>query len=76
MTRTARWCAERRGQLAVEIEQRLDDPFDYAAEDRLLADWRQCQHVLLARHRRVQPVRTHAYAHPKAPGLEFDHRGR
>jgi dTDP-D-glucose 4,6-dehydratase len=76
MAETVRWYAERRSQLAKEIEQRLDDPFDYAAEDRLLADWRRCQRVLLARHYRADPVRPHAYAHPKAPSLGLDHRGR
>lgn len=76
MTRTVHWYAERRGQLAAEIEQRLGDPFDYAAEDCLLVDWRRCQRVLLAKHHRAEPFRAHAYAHPKAAGLGLDHRGR
>jgi nucleoside-diphosphate-sugar epimerase len=73
---TARWYASRRDQLAPAIEERLGDPFDYDAEDRLASDWRKCREELLARHFRPCAVRRHAYAHPSAPGLGVDHRGR
>jgi nucleoside-diphosphate-sugar epimerase len=76
MAATARWYAERRELLASEIEKKLGDPFDYAAEDRLAADWRQISQSLLARHGREYAELPHPYPHPKKPGLAQDERGR
>jgi hypothetical protein len=76
MAATVRWYAERRELLAAGIEKTLGDPFDYAAEDRLVADWRQISRSLFARHGREYAELPHPYPHPKKPGLAQDERGR
>jgi nucleoside-diphosphate-sugar epimerase len=76
VTATVQWYAERRNELAGDIEKRLDDPFDYPAEDRLVSEWRQSIEPLLARYGRDHVQHAHPYAHPQAPGLAQDHRGR
>lgn len=76
MTATVQWYAGRRSELAAEIEKRLEDPFDYAAEDRLAVDWRRCSESLLAQHGREFVRRPHPYPHPQTPGLARDHHNR
>ncbi|SPP98121.1 NAD-dependent epimerase/dehydratase family protein [Bradyrhizobium vignae] len=76
MTNSVQWYAERRAALAAAIEKELGDPYDYAAEDRLVAEWRQGSQALLARHKREYVERPHPYPHPRTPGLPQDHRGR
>lgn len=76
MTETVRWYAERRAQLAPAIEERLGDPFDYDAEDRLVRDWQRCMGELTAHHSRPVMPRPHPYPHPKVAGLGRDHRSR
>ena len=73
---TVRWYVDRRDTLAAKIESRLGDPFDYDAEDRLVADWRQACAQLLATHAREHVDQSHPYAHPQAPGQTQDHLGR
>jgi hypothetical protein len=76
MTATVRWYVDHRDKLAAGIEERLGDPFDYPAEDRLAAEWHQLSHALMARHGREDIRRPHPYPHPKQPSLGQDHRGR
>jgi hypothetical protein len=76
VTATVQWYAYRRDVLAADIEKRLGDPFDYPAEDRFVAEWRQSIEPLLARYGRDHVQHAHPYAHPQAPGLAQDHRGR
>lgn len=76
VTKTVQWYAERRDLLASEIEKRLDDTFDYAAEDRLVSEWHKSIELLLTRYGREHVQHAHPYAHPQAPGLVQDHRGR
>jgi hypothetical protein len=76
VTATVQWYAKRRDVLGADIEKRLDDPFDYPTEDRLVSEWRQSIQSLLARYGRDHVQHAHPYAHPQAPGLAQDHYGR
>jgi len=58
-----------------DVEQRLQDRFDYAAEDRLIAAWREAAATVAAIPIAERAERAHPYAHPKKPG-ERDHRNR
>ncbi len=58
-----------------DLEQRLQDRFDYAAEDRLIAAWREAAASVAAIPVAERAERAHPYAHPKKPG-ERDHRNR
>lgn len=75
VARTVRWYADHPLERGGEIERRMLDVFDYAAEDRMIA--------LAARHAEelaaidvVAPDEAHPYAHPKEQGMKRDHRGR
>ena len=59
-----------------EIERRLQDPFNYAAEDHLIAAYADSMQRVAAIPFEVQTDRPHPYAHPKEPGQERDHRER
>lgn len=52
------------------------DPFDYAAEDRLVAAYRAGIADIQAKAPFARPTYHHSYAHPKKPGEGPDHRGR
>ncbi len=76
IARTARWYVEHPPEHGGEIEQRLQDPFDYEAEDKLIA-------ILQEARERAQAITTHQieaiphpYPHPKEPNLQRDHRNR
>ena len=73
---TVRWYVEHPLERGGETERRLDDPFDYAAEDAAVESFaaalRAVPRVSAARMR----DRPHAYAHPREPGLARDHRAR
>lgn len=76
IAKTSRWYVEHRPEPGGEIEQRLQDRFDYDAEDKLIA-------ILEDARRRAQAIKTHEitpmhhpYPHPKEPGLQRDHRNR
>ena len=73
---TARWYAEHPLPRGGEIEQRLRDPFDYAAEDRLAAIYRESLVRMSEVRFGIDESRPHVYAHPREPGLNRDHRGR
>lgn len=67
LRRTIQYYLENRPEPAGEIERQLGDPFDYAAEDLLIAEFRKSEEHLLS-----LPFagyeRRHPYAHPKKPG--------
>ena len=87
IARTARWYADNRPD--DQVAERLNDPFDYAWEDRMiaqasasLAQWRAVADEgrpdrggmgRTASGRRFLP---HPYAHPKDANQTQDHRGR
>jgi len=57
-----------------EIEQRLDDPFDYDAEDKLIAEYEKNLEKLSAMV--PESEWRHPYPHPDKPGAKRDQRGR
>jgi len=73
--RTARWYIEHQPERGGDIEQRLQDHFDYATEDQLAAIYREAMTRARAFHREVIPT-PHPYPHPKEPNLVRDHRNR
>lgn len=52
------------------------DPFNYAAEDRLIAAYEKAIEEIERVAPFELPEASHLYAHPKKPGLELDHKGR
>ncbi len=76
VARTVRWYVEHRPAPGGEIEKRLQDPFDYDAEDQLVAIYRECiERMSSVGFARTAPM-PHPYPHPKVPGQRRDHRGR
>jgi nucleoside-diphosphate-sugar epimerase len=59
--RTVRWLAENRPPPGGTVERRLQDPFDYAAEDRLVACWREARVALASVAFDVEPGYGGAY---------------
>ena len=72
---TIDWLLENRPDPGGEIEQRLQDPFDYSGEDRLIRVWRESVERVMEVPFDVIGDRPHPYAHPKKPG-QRDHRNR
>lgn len=65
-----RWLVDHRPEPGGEEEQQLGDPFDYAAEDRLLAAW-DGMATALSRVEYALPVAAHRYRHPTAQDQEW-----
>lgn len=61
LARTARWLAEHQPERGGVVERRLQDPFDYEAEDRLAAAWREARAQLAAVPFAVEPGYSGAY---------------
>jgi nucleoside-diphosphate-sugar epimerase len=59
-----------------DIERTLGDAFDYAAEDRLIAAYRQGLELMRAAAGQSVETDWHPYAHPKEAGQQRDQRGR
>lgn len=76
MARTARWYVDHRPEPGGEIERRLGDPFDYAAEDELMDRFAAVTAELADLGQRRTGVSHHPYPHPVDPGLARDHRDR
>lgn len=76
LARTARWYVEHPPERGGELEQKLGDAFDYAAEDELMDRYlaRVAELRPLAERCRVETH--HPYAHPTQAGLTRDHRNR
>ena len=72
---TVRWYIEHQPERNGDIEQRLQDAFDYEAEDQLAAIYREAMGRAQSFRREVVPT-PHPYPHPKQPGLARDHRNR
>lgn len=72
---TVDWLLENAPAAGGDIEQKLQDRFDYALEDRLIAAWRAAASTVAAIPIEGIAERPHPYAHPKKPG-ERDHRNR
>lgn len=76
IAKTAHWYVENQPERGGEIEQRLQDPFDYTAEDQIIEILRDAgrRAAAVVTHELV-PI-PHPYPHPKEPGLQRDHRNR
>lgn len=72
---TVDWLLENRPALGGDLEQRLQDPFDYPGEDRLIDVWQESVERIKLVPFEIAPDTPHPYAHPKKPG-ERDHRNR
>ncbi len=74
LPKVVRWYVEHQPERGGAIEQSLQDPFDYTAEDQLVAIYTACVQQLQAVPFERGSV-YHPYAHPTKPG-ERDHRQR
>ncbi|MGO9058186.1 MAG: NAD-dependent epimerase/dehydratase family protein [Candidatus Binataceae bacterium] len=74
--RTIQWYLDHPLERGGDMEQRLLDPFDYAAEDRLASIAREYYKQMAAVEVRKPGPSGHPYPHPKEPGLARDHRNR
>jgi nucleoside-diphosphate-sugar epimerase len=76
IVRSVRWYLQNQPERGGEIEKRLQDPFDYPAEDKLVAIYRESiERMAAVRFGKVPPT-PHPYPHPKVPGQARDHRNR
>jgi nucleoside-diphosphate-sugar epimerase len=76
IAKTAQWYVAHQPEPGGEIEQRLQDPFDYATEDSLIEILRSARQQARAVAAREITWLAHPYPHPKKPGLMRDHRNR
>jgi hypothetical protein len=76
LARTARWYVDHRPEPGGEIEERLGDPFDYAAEDELIDRYRALVDEVATVAKRDTGFGHHPYPHPTEAGLVRDHRNR
>jgi nucleoside-diphosphate-sugar epimerase len=74
--KTVQWYLEHQPERGGEIEGWLQDPFNYEAEDRLVAAYKESMQHLSNIHIDDEIDRRHPYPHPKEPGLVRDHRNR
>ena len=76
LRKTVQWLLKNRPAPGDEVEVRLQDPFDYAGEDRLAAAYKESIQRMAAVPFNIDTSRPHPYAHPKEPGQQRDHRAR
>jgi nucleoside-diphosphate-sugar epimerase len=76
LAKTVQWYLAHPPERGGEIEKRLQDPFNYEAEDQLVAIFKDSLQRMAAIPFDVASDRPHPYAHPKAPGQQRDHRDR
>jgi nucleoside-diphosphate-sugar epimerase len=76
LERTVRWYVAHPPAPGSDIERALGDPFDYAAEDRLIGAYRQGLALLRAATPETAAIDWHPYAHPREAGQDRDQRGR
>src|SRR5262249_651855 len=76
LAKTTHWYLEHSPERGGEIEQRLQDPFNYVAEDQLVAVFKESLQRMAAIPFDIEINRPHPYAHPKARGQHGDHRDR
>lgn len=76
LARTVRWYLDNRPPADGDVERALGDPFDYAAEDRLIAAYRQSMALMRAASEDMPAAAWHPYAHPREAGTARDQRGR
>ncbi len=64
---TVQWILENSPILSKEWEEQMEDTFDYAAEDELIACWKEAYKTLSSVEFKTKPP-AHAYRHPRTPG--------
>jgi nucleoside-diphosphate-sugar epimerase len=76
LRRTVKWYLKNRPTPGGEVEIRLQDPFNYQAEDQII----KLYHKLVNDIHNIVPFKLpdvfHPYAHPKIQGQKRDHRER
>ena len=72
LERSVRWLIGHRLEPGGEEEQKIGDPFDYAAEDALLERWASARSGLGPIEPQL-PERAHIYRHPRRPGEPWRH---
>ncbi|MEH6543763.1 MAG: hypothetical protein V7721_07455 [Porticoccaceae bacterium] len=72
---TVDWLLENRPKPGGDLEARMQDPFNYEGEERLVNAWNASLDELKKIPFDINKDRPHPYAHPKKPG-EKDHRNR
>lgn len=76
MARTARWYVDNPLPPGGHMEEQLGDPFDYQAEDRLIAVALEARERLGEAALASTAELAHPYPHPTEAGQATDHRGR
>ena len=76
LARTVQWYLANPPERGGDIERALGDIFDYAAEDRLIAAYRQGQALLRSAAGEAPKIDWHPYAHPREAGKQRDQRNR
>ncbi len=76
LAKTVHWYVKNQPESGGEIEKRLQDPFNYPAEDQFVAAFKESLKRIEEIPFDIQTERPHAYAHPKEPSQQRDHRGR
>lgn len=66
MRRSVDWLVANRPAPGSEADIQLGDPFDYAREDRLIANWQACRGGMATIDYPLPPP-AHIYRHPKTP---------
>lgn len=66
LAETVDWLIAHRPERGGEDERQIGDPFDYEAEDRLIASWRRALAGVSGGRELGHPG--HPYRHPKKPG--------
>lgn len=72
---TVRWLVENPPDASGDVHRKNVDPLNYQAEDELVAIYKESLQRMQAVAFERPPV-YHTYPHPKAPGLQRDHRKR
>jgi nucleoside-diphosphate-sugar epimerase len=76
LRRTVDWYLKHPPEYGGEVESLLQDPFDYEAEDKLIALYNKCIGRIEKQVSFSMAGVFHPYAHPKIPGQRKDHRHR
>jgi nucleoside-diphosphate-sugar epimerase len=76
LRRTINWYLENRPEPGGETEIRLQDPFNYQAEDQIIELYRKSINDIATQVSFKLPNVVHPYAHPKEQKQQRDHRQR
>lgn len=68
---TARWWAEHPPERGGELESKMGDSFDYAAEDELIRVYKESMAIVSAVGFPEKPPSAHPFRHPSEPGQDW-----